>query len=53
MTTFMKAKLKKSNDQTNINKYRVAAIVTEFNIISKKSFLESVFQDYRDSVEAS
>ncbi len=34
MTTFMKEKLKKSDDQTNNDKYRVAANVTEY-IISK------------------
>ncbi len=34
MTTFIKAKLKKSDDQTNINKYkyRVAANVAEYHI---------------------
>ena len=30
MTTFIKTKLKKSNDQTNIDKYRVAANITEY-----------------------
>ena len=35
MTTFIKAKLKKSDDQTNIEKYRVAANITEYHIISK------------------
>ncbi len=28
MTTFIKAKLKKSDAQTNIEKYRVATIIT-------------------------
>ncbi len=32
MTTFIKTKLKKSND---IDKYRVAANITEYHIISK------------------
>ncbi len=32
MTTFVKAKLKKSNDQANIVKYRVAANITEYYI---------------------
>ena len=30
LKTFIKAKLKKSDDQTNIDKYRVAANITEF-----------------------
>ena len=34
MTTFIKAKLKKSDDQPNIDKYRVAANITEYHIIS-------------------
>ena len=29
MTTFIKAKLKKSDDQTNIDRYGVAANITE------------------------
>ena len=32
MTTFTKAKLKKSDDHTNIDKYRVAATITEYYI---------------------
>ena len=33
MKTFIKTKLKKSDDQTNIDKYRiVAANITEYNI---------------------
>ena len=38
MTTLIKAKLKKSGDQTNIVKYRVAAVFTEYHIISKLIF---------------
>ena len=34
--TLTKAKLKKSDDQTNIDNYRVAANITEHHIISKK-----------------
>ena len=30
MTTFIKRKLKKSDDKTNIDKYNVAAYVTEY-----------------------
>ena len=33
MTTFMKTKLKKSDDLTNIDKYRVAANITEYHIM--------------------
>ena len=35
MKTYIKAKLKKSDDQTNIDKYRVAANITEYHIISR------------------
>ena len=34
MTPFIKAKFKISDDQTNIDKYRVAAKITEYHIIS-------------------
>ena len=34
MTTFIKAKLNKSDDQKNIDKYRVAANITEYHITS-------------------
>ena len=33
MTTFIKMKFKKSDDQTTIDKYRVAANITEYHII--------------------
>ena len=33
MTTFIKAKLKNSVDQMDIDKYRVAANITEYHII--------------------
>ena len=35
MTTFIKTKFKISNDQTNIDKYRLAANIPEYHIISK------------------
>ena len=35
MTTFLKTKFKISDDQTNIDKYRLAANITEYYIISK------------------
>ena len=52
MITFIKAKLKKSDDQTNINKYRVAANITEYHIISKLIFLRIIilkFMNIRQS----
>ncbi len=39
MITFIKAKLKNSHDQTNIDKYRAAANITDYHIISKFVFL--------------
>ena len=33
MTTFIKTKLKVSDDQTNIDKYRLAANIKEYHII--------------------
>ncbi len=42
MTTTIKGKLKKSDDQMNIDKYRVAAIITEYHIISKLIFLRII-----------
>ena len=42
MTTFIKTKFKKSDDQTNINKYRVAANITEYHTISKLLFLRNI-----------
>ncbi len=35
MPTFIKVKLKKSYDQKNIKKYRAAANITKYRIISK------------------
>ncbi len=42
MTTFIKMKFKKSDDQTNIDKYRVAANITAYLIISKFIFLRII-----------
>ncbi len=44
MTTFMKQKFKKSDDQTNIDKYRAAANITEYHSISKLILLRIIFQ---------
>ncbi len=38
MTTFIKAKHKKRDDQTNNDKYKVGANNTEYHIISKLIF---------------
>ncbi len=40
MPTFIKAKLKKSDDQMNIDKYTVAENITEHHIISKLIFIK-------------
>ena len=45
MTTFMKTKFKKSDDHTNIDKYRVAANITEYHIISKSIFHRILIQN--------
>ncbi len=34
MTSFIKSKFTKSDEQTNIDKYRVAANITEYHIMS-------------------
>ena len=44
--TFIKAKLKKSDDQTNIDKYRVTANITEYNTISKLIFLRIIIPKF-------
>ena len=40
MTTLITMRFKKSDDQTNIDKFRVAANITEYHIISKLIFLD-------------
>ncbi len=45
MTTFIKTKLKKPDDQTNINNYR-AANIAEYHIISKLIFLRIIYEKY-------
>ncbi len=44
MATFLKAKLKKSDDQTNIDKYRVAATLTEYHIEDSASNINFKFK---------
>ncbi len=38
-------KYKKSDDQTKIDKYILAATITEYHIKSKLIFLETIFQN--------
>ncbi len=50
MTKFIKMKYKKSDDQTNMDKYRVVANIIEYYIISKLIVhrIESLFQIHED-----
>ncbi len=48
MTTFTKTKFKKSDDQTNIDKSRVAANITEYHNIWKLIFLKIVIKIHED-----
>ncbi len=43
MTAFIKTKFKISDDQTNIDKYRLAAKITEYHIISKLILQRIIF----------
>ncbi len=44
MTTFIKTKLKISDIEMNIDKYRLAANITDYHIISK-NYKESLLQN--------
>ena len=46
MATFIKMKFKISDAQTNINKYRLAANITEYHILSKFIFLRIITQKF-------
>ena len=46
MTTLIKTKLKKSDDQTNMDKYRVAANITKYHVISKSIFLRIIITNF-------
>ncbi len=46
MTTFIKTKFKISEDQTNIDKYRLAANITVYHIISKLILDKSLSQTF-------
>ncbi len=50
MTTFIKTKLTKSDDLTNIDKYRVASTITEYHIISKLIFLKLIIPNGEKAV---
>ncbi len=41
MTTFIKMKFMKSDDQTNIEKYKVAANITDYHTISNFNLPQS------------
>ncbi len=45
MTTFIKAKLKKSDYHTNIDIYRVNANITEYHITTKFIFLRIIIDE--------
>ncbi len=47
MTTFIKTKFKKSDNQRNIDNYRVTANITEYHIISRLIFLRIIIQKLR------
>ena len=46
MTTFIKTKFKKSDDQTNIDKYRAAANIADYHIKSKLIFLRIIIPKF-------
>ena len=46
MTTFIKTKLKKTDDHMNIDTYRVAATITEYHIMSKLIFLRIIIPKF-------
>ncbi len=50
MTTFMKTKFNKSDDQSNIDKYRAAANITIYHIISKLIFLRILILKFMEKI---
>ena len=48
MTTFLKKKFKISDDQTNFDKYRLAANITEYHIISKLILQRIIITNFTD-----
>ena len=51
MTTFIKTKFKISDNQTNIDKYRLAANITEYHIISKLILQRIIIKNFCESFE--
>ena len=51
MTTFIKTKLKKTDDHMNIDTYRVAATITEYHIMSKLIFLNIIIQKFMEKMQ--
>ncbi len=51
MTTFIKTKLKKSDDQTNIDKYRVPENITEYHNKSKLIFLRIIIAKFMKKMQ--
>ena len=43
MTTFIKMKYKKLDDNTNIDKYRVAANITKYHILASTTSKDLIF----------
>ena len=50
MTTFIKTKFNISDDKTNIDKYRLAANITEYHIISKLILQRIIITNFCSSV---
>ena len=50
MTTFIKTKLKILDNQRNIDKYSVAANITEYHIISKSIFLRLKIHEEKEII---
>ena len=48
MTTFINTKFEKSNDKTNIDNYRVATNITEYQIISKLIFFRIIIPKFME-----
>ncbi len=50
MTTFIKVTLNKSDCPTNIDKYRVSAIITEYHMELKLTFLRIIIVKIHDDM---
>ena len=47
MTKFIKTNFKKSDDQTNIDKHRIAGNITEYHILSKSNLLRMIIPNFQ------